>query len=157
MSINSFSYDSTAKWDRYALSLPISRKDIVVSKYVVSVLLIICGAAISTILNILLSIYKNTFTTDVFIINYSILFVAVVYISILIPLIYKFGVEKSRILIFAVFFIPTIIVTLSSRLGISLPPVSTIELIIKISPLIMIAIFYSSFLISYKIYNDKEI
>jgi hypothetical protein len=40
-------------------------------------------------------------------------------------------VEKSRILIFAVFFIPTIIVTLSSRLGISLPPVSTIELIYK--------------------------
>ncbi|MEL7656992.1 MAG: ABC-2 transporter permease, partial [Bacillota bacterium] len=44
MSIYSFSYDNLAKWDRYGLSLPVTRKEVVASKYILSLLLCLIGA-----------------------------------------------------------------------------------------------------------------
>ena len=37
LSISSMSYDDMAKWDGYALSMPITRKNIVLSKYILSI------------------------------------------------------------------------------------------------------------------------
>lgn len=31
------SYDEKAKWDKYALSMPLSRDDMVISKYIISI------------------------------------------------------------------------------------------------------------------------
>jgi len=46
MSITSISYDDLAKWDKYALAMPISRKNIVLSKYILAVLLSISGVVL---------------------------------------------------------------------------------------------------------------
>ena len=34
MPLTSMAYDDMSKWDRYALAMPISKKDIVLSKYI---------------------------------------------------------------------------------------------------------------------------
>ena len=51
ITITSFSYDALAKWDRYALSLPLTRKDIVAGKYLLSIILCL----LATILSFLIS------------------------------------------------------------------------------------------------------
>ena len=47
MTITSFSYDALANWERYALSMPVTRKEIVGSKYLLSLILCLAGAAVS--------------------------------------------------------------------------------------------------------------
>ena len=39
VTVSSFSYDALVRWDRYALSLPVSRRDLVASKYLLAVVL----------------------------------------------------------------------------------------------------------------------
>lgn len=157
ISISSFSYDNIAKWDKYALSLPISKKDVVLSKYLLALILIFTGAMLSLILNFIIGTYKNLIMTDIIIINYLIFCAAVIYSGILILLIYKFGVEKSRILIFVVFVIPTAIVFILNFLGFTMPTQIDFDILLKISPIIIIIVYYISFLLSYKIYLNKDI
>jgi len=51
LTITSFSYDALAKWDRYALSLPVTRKEIVGEKYLLSLVLCLGSAAISFLIS----------------------------------------------------------------------------------------------------------
>ena len=160
MTISSFSYDNIAKWDRYALSLPISKKDMVLSKYILSIIMIAVGAVLSIVLTFAIILYKNSNTSVIqeqFITSYSVFFIAVILISVLLPLIYKFGVEKSRLLLFSVIIIPAIIIVALSKLGVRLPSQNALELVLKISPIIIAIVFYVSFLISYKIYKSTDV
>ena len=58
MSIYSFSYDSLAKWDRFGLSLPVTRKEVVASKYILSLLFCLIGTALSFLLSSIVLYFK---------------------------------------------------------------------------------------------------
>ena len=47
--ITTMSYDEYAKWDKYALTMNINRKDIVLSKYVFFIMSIIIGMVVGVI------------------------------------------------------------------------------------------------------------
>ena len=49
-SLSTFSYDEYANWDVFALSLPISRKELVLSKYIVFAIFPIAGTILSEII-----------------------------------------------------------------------------------------------------------
>ena len=53
-SISAISYDNLAKWDIYALTMPISRGKMVISKYILSILLSIISLIISGLVSYLL-------------------------------------------------------------------------------------------------------
>ncbi len=157
MSISSFSYDDLAKWDKYALSLPISRKDMVMSKYLLSIIFIVLGAALSFVIVFAMSNIKNSVNLwELLLQTYSVSAVAIIFISVLMPLLYKFGVEKSRIMIMAVFAIPTLLVVLLSKLGIAKPSEDQLMFLLKMSPIIVIAVMMVSVFISYNIYKKKD-
>ena len=48
--LSTFSYDEYANWDVFALSLPISRKELVLSKYIVFAIFPIAGTILSEII-----------------------------------------------------------------------------------------------------------
>lgn len=157
MSISSFSYDDLAKWDKYALSLPISRKDMVMSKYLLSIIFIVLGAALSFVIVFAMSNIKNSVNLrELLLQTYSLSAVAIIFISVLMPLLYKFGVEKSRIMIMAVFAIPTLLLVLLSKLGIAKPSEDQLMFLLKMSPIIVIAVMMISAFISYNIYKKKD-
>jgi len=97
MTVTTFSYDDIAKWDIYALSLPVSRRQIVRSKYLLAILLSLAGILLSLAVNSILALVKDINIVDKLLTAYIIFAVATVFTCILLPLIYKFGVEKSRI------------------------------------------------------------
>ena len=99
--ISTVSYDERCKWDRYAAMLPWSPCQIVGSKYILS-----CGAFLLGMVLILLGkyaqiLYGNTVDWQETLALYLVLIAvmtAVVY-----PLVYRFGSEKGRLVMVAVF------------------------------------------------------
>ena len=49
MPLTVFSYDESAKWDAYGLTLPVSRKQIVLSRYVLTLLMLAVGSLIGAV------------------------------------------------------------------------------------------------------------
>ena len=167
-SISSFSYDENALSDKYLLSLPIRRKDIVLAKYLFvfldSFISILGGILISFIITILvrgrienignaLRICILAFTSVSFLMCANV------------PCIYKWGVEKGRmqsVIIPALFIF--LIGIFGSLLLLVFPGLYlnvNLLYLFKISPYICFVlniIFYIvSYLISYKIFLKKAI
>lgn len=167
-SISSFSYDENALSDKYLLSLPITRKEIVLSKYLFvflnSLISILVGILVSFIITILVRGKVNDFGDSL-----RICFLAFTSVSFLmcadVPCIYKWGVEKGRM---QSVIIPTLFIFLIGMFGSLLlllfPQIYlNIDLlyIFKISPyicLVLNILFYViSYLVSYKIFLKKSI
>lgn len=158
VSISSFSYDEYSKWDKYAASLPVSRKNIVLSKYILSILFLLAGFIVSLLYTIIIMLTGNTVNILETILSICIMIsIAILIISILLPSVYKFGVEKARILMFAIYFTPTIIIVLLSRFNLVTLSENQLMLIFKLLPVFAIVILIISFLISCKIFEKKEL
>lgn len=158
MPLTSMAYDDMSKWDRYALAMPISRKDIVVSKYILSILLSLISILISFIITYLFILPRSDMgRRELLLVAYIIFSISLVYVSIVLPLIYKFGVEKTRIITICVFAIPTMMVFAFYKTGLQLPSKKQLLFLLKISPLILILILICSAFFSYIIYKNKDI
>lgn len=152
MVLTSFYYDDNAKWDIYALTMPLTRRDLVTSKYLLSILLVVVGAILSLISTILLLVLKKQpITQELYMTILALAGLAVFYQSVTIPLIIKVGVEKARIGMFAVFLVPTLIIFGISRLGIKKPSEAFLHLLVKWLPWIGCISLFLLFVISYYI------
>lgn len=148
------SYDEKAKWDKYALSMPLSRDDMVLSKYIISIIFFIAAFLLNILLNLLMGsiqIKKVLFEST------TLCAVGILYISIILPILFKYGVEKSRLIVMMIFFTPFIIAILSSKLGINVSYKQILNTSYFTFLLISIVIFIISTLISLSIYKKKEL
>lgn len=160
LAITSFSYDALAKWDRYALSLPVTRKEIVGEKYLLSLMLCLGSAVISFLIALVVlkfSPVDGFGLKEQLIATAAIICSALFFAAILLPLTFKFGVEKSRILMIAVFaVIPAAVIALN-KIGVPMPSQSTAFAFLKLLPAVIIVLYILSYLLSVKIYARKEI
>ncbi len=104
--ISTFSYDSYNKFDAYSITLPDGRKNSVKSKYGTTILLIFVISIVSIILSFIIS-YTNTKSIDYAQIFFTMLgniFGTLLVLSVMYPIIYKFGIEKARIVICIIIF-----------------------------------------------------
>ena len=167
-SISAFSYDENALSDKYLLSLPITRKDIVLSKYLFvflnSFVSIVVGIIVSFIITILVRGKVNNLGDSL-----RICFLAFTSVSFLmcanIPCIYKWGVEKGRmqsviipaLFIFVLGIFGSLLLLIFPELYLNVD----LLLLFKISPyicLVLNILFYAiSYFISYKIFLNKDI
>ena len=167
-SIASFNYDEAAKADRYIRSLPVSIKEIVLSKYIFTIWSTVIGALIGISLSSILFglfAFGKPFTTNVLEIL-SVTLGGILGISIVeaiqIPCIYKFGAEKARMQIFLIMVV--LIVIASLLIGGVLYWLEKWDIdIYKLQffiPLIFlgltILVYNISYKIAYKIYEKKE-
>lgn len=165
-----FSYDEMAKADRYILTMPFTRKEVVLSKYILLFCLTVIGSILGIILNIITSlILKNSLPDILELISMALggVFGISLIQSIYIPSIYKYGSEKGRIYVFigtiVIAFLLGGIVTLGEKILTNFTIdfsflnnvlQSYISLILLILVLI---IYFISYKISYKIYSKKEL
>ena len=157
ISVTTFSIDHNVGWDQFSLTLPILTNIIVLSKYVLSAILVGLGGVISILLNVLITIIKSgSISIEMFYATAGICAVALLMIAVLLPLIYKYGVEKVRIMMLFVFVIPFGIFMLLSWLNVPLPSKETISLLLKLSPVFVLACLGISYKISCGIFERKE-
>ncbi len=110
--ISTFAYDDRCDWAKYAVVMPISRNELVAGKYAMLTLLVVGGMAVS----FLASLVSNAITgqiplnqsglQELLISTLAALVFALVYGSIAIPLILRFGAEQGRILLLVALLVP---------------------------------------------------
>lgn len=160
--ITTFSYDEYNKWDKFAAALPLSRKDIVKSKYFLSLLLIIVCTLVSLILAIPLELMQSEVLLESVFMSAAISFgICCIYIGIYISSIYRFGVERSRNVFLGAVFIPILIGFLLSKANIPIPSEEILEkalwgLTVGM-PLFGLLFLGCSYLLSCWVYTKKDL
>ncbi|MDB0439803.1 ABC-2 transporter permease [Clostridioides difficile] len=162
MIVSTFSYDDLNKWDSYVLTMPIKRNTIVLSKYLTMLIFSLMGVIFSLIISIINGYFKNTLIlSETLIITGLILSISVCFASLILPLIYKFGTEKARLLMIASFLIPTAALlglkNLLERFNSNVSIEIILNTLVYCLPFIAILFFVISYFISTKIYCKKEV
>ncbi len=163
LSISTFAYDEQAKWDGYALTMPLSKRDLVCAKYILTILLCLVGAVAGAILSIAGSLdapvtdWNGILTASGIALCASYLFN-----SLALPLLYKFGAEKSRVILLACYAVPLIGASLvmnelekSTASLLRLQPLLNLGAILL--PFVTIAALLISYFISLRIYGRKDV
>lgn len=111
--MTSFTLDSATKWNRYAMTMPIKKDDMVKSKFVLLSLISICAVSVSTLIGIVMSTLigkVNLVNIEEIMLIAGGCFIGVVLSLMMggvsIPLILKYGVDKARILSIVAFVVP---------------------------------------------------
>lgn len=105
--LTAFNYDESSKWDSFAISQALSRQDIINAKYIFAFV----SGLISCLL-LLMTIFILSFFSDVFVIDQEALMTVLssfimynILVSLIYPIIYKFGIQKSRLVFAAGIFV----------------------------------------------------
>lgn len=119
ISLNSFAFDDINSWNKYALTMPLNRSDIVIGKYLYALLSVGVIMVITYVLTIVTGIINGEVGVELKNVALASIIVAsivIVFMSIIFPIIFKLGMEKARMLMIAIFIAPAIIVFLGMKL-----------------------------------------
>ncbi|HBG0162627.1 TPA: ABC-2 transporter permease, partial [Clostridioides difficile] len=155
MIVSTFSYDDLNKWDSYVLTMPINRNDIVLSKYLTMLIFSFIGVLVSLIVSVTIGYFKNTLIlNETLLINALILSISVCFGSLILPLIYKFGTERARLLMILCFLVPTLALLVFKSILENISSPISIEIILNTLvyslPFVAILLFVISYFISSK-------
>ena len=161
--ISGMNVDETSRWQRYSICLPVSRKKIVSSKY----LLILCAALISGIItSVFFLIIRTNNDNDNIPAYFMILASAaagIIIPSFMLPFYFKFGAAKGWIVNFLVTMIAVMSVSVFFAAGFEPEDLSAVKDVLsdKAFPVIVLAaaaaVFGISWAVSVKIYDSIEI
>lgn len=157
MAITTLSYDEYYKWDKYALSMPISRKTIVLSKYLLGLLADLVGMAVVLPISIIIGVL----TPKVDIVETLLMVLAfgataLTFLAIVLPVFFKFGMEKGRLIMMAIIFLPTVLGLIISKLGMQPPSEAFLNVLPYMLVFGFVIVIVLSIQISIAIYNKKE-
>ena len=150
-------YDETDGWDSFVLTAPVSRKEIVRSKYLLQILFLAGAFLISAVILLLISLVPM-FSGEEWL--FLMLFVgfcyALVYGAVVIPIYLKFGQHTSRYVAFAVLVVVAGLYGATFGITMFLEfAASTIPLLIGVLVL-SLAAYGVSYSVSRKIYAKRE-
>lgn len=159
--ISTFSYDEFNKWDAYAITLPNDRKNIVKSKYITSIILVISTLMVILPLNYLISFINDSLEFSKIVSLVLGMTTGIIFVeAVMLPIIFKYGTEKGRIGLFALSISITGIITIVSKkidLNISNNIIEFYNAYyFIIIPVILVVGLFLSYKISEKIYSKKE-
>ena len=99
-------YDERSKWDQMAAMMPYSARDVVLSKYVFGWISVAIAAVGTFVLQTILSfVWLSDVTGPSIPVILLSVCVAVCILDITLPLMFRFGVEKGRLLMFFIIFL----------------------------------------------------
>lgn len=166
-SLSSISYDEFDNGNAFLFSLPITRKDYVLEKYIFGLISGIMFLLLGTVISlVVIGITKTGSFNEIFLTAGSLFPTILLILSIMLPFILKFGGEKGRIAIIGVmgfiFVIGLLLIKTTEYLGIDLYVL--INKLPKFEPLVYIILFLLlsvvilgiSYLISLTILKKKE-
>ena len=160
-SIATFNYDEMSKADRYILTLPVTKKEVVIAKYILVVSSTIIGSITGIVLNFIILFAISKSMPNIFeLISIGlggILGIGFIE-SIQIPCIFKLGAEKGRIYMFILTAIVAFLlggaIFIGEKFSINLHINKFLPLILIIATII---VYLTSYKISYNIYKKKEV
>lgn len=107
--ITTFSFDDNSKWTRYAMIMPVTKKELVAGKFIVLSIFCLVGSVFGLTISALGGILLKSTEFDVKTLLFTALSAFLISLSaggLSIPLVFKFGAEKGRMLLIVSFVIP---------------------------------------------------
>lgn len=158
--MSSFAYDDLAKWDRYAMTLPLGRRAVVRAKYLFVLLMVLASAAFALLSCAALSITAAEPVAENLASGVGALSVGLLAVDLTLPLNYKLGPERARPFLYAIIFIPVILIVLAARAGLldgldQISPAMVLPLL-SLIPLLILLGLPISYLVSCRIVEQKE-
>ena len=158
--VSSIAYDERCKWDKIANTAPLSRKEIVMAKYLFAILLTVFSVAVCFVIYLFDSRMPMT---EKFIMCYTLIMMGMLYQAILMPVNIKFGAEKGRNIMMAIMFVPVLLIMAVSNTG--LVDMSGVvqflenneHLIPYIFTAVVSVVYVASVTLSVKIYENKDL
>ncbi len=173
ISLSTFSYDEISKSNKYILTLPTNRKELVKEKFILAIGATILGGILGLLLTIIVVNVMNYIKPENIInLDYESLVTTTIggmwgislIQAIQIPSIYKWGAEKGRIQMFVLLFmiiavvfgVGYLIMNANFNINVEMIEIFMNKFGIALLILLMIFMYYISYRISYKIYENKE-
>ena len=103
--VTALAYDERAKWDELAAMMPYSDRDIVLSKYAFGWLFILAATAASLVLQAALSLVWPAADGSSPAALLLALCVSVCVLALTLPLMFRFGTERGRLVMFLIIFL----------------------------------------------------
>ena len=150
--ITSLSFDERSGWEKLALSMPVTRRQLVLSKYLLGALLSLIVAAANALIFIALlgrDLAPSLLACGAF------LCAGLIFLDIVLPILFKVGTEKARLIMMMIVLLPVALTLLADRLGLSLPA-GALASHGYLLPLGTVLLTLLSVLISLAIYRKKE-
>lgn len=158
--MNTFTYSDQCHWDRYLNTLPVRRRDYVNAKFLFVLLLggagMLLGVSAILLDNVLHQEAPLNFVEYALFAGLG----GLVYASVFMALIIKMSVERARVFMIALLFIPATIFLILPRTGLDLDPLLKILQLPAFVPTIILAalaIIIIAYLLSQKFYRQKEL
>lgn len=154
--LNSFAYEDKNGWNELEISTSLKRKDIVITKYLISYTILFISLIITVLTSYLIVFMGNSDNLLGLILeNYHVFYVIGFIIAFLIPLLFKLGMKKSRNYILPIVGVVLAIGTLVFRIVFKygLNKINNSKTFL-ISFLIFIVIIILSYILSIKIYSE---
>ena len=147
-------YDEQSGWDKYALTMPVSRSRIVLSKYLLGLLMDVIGFVTTAIF----FAASRTPFQEMMIGQCIFQTISLCMLAILLPITFKFGVEKARISIAVVMLAPILLGYMLIQSGAWHPEFNFEQLIhmAYFAPVVGLCLLAVSALLSIQIYKGKE-
>ncbi len=147
-------YDEQSGWDKYALTMPVSRGRIVLSKYMLGLLLDVLGFATTAIFFVAARTPFQEMITGQCIFQT----ISLCMLAILLPLTFRFGVEKARTSIAVAMLTPVLIGYLVVQSGVWHPEFDPEQLVhaAYLGPAVGLCLLAVSAALSVRIYKGKE-
>lgn len=165
MVVTTFTFDDNAHWTRYAMVTPVSRKDLVGGKFVTLFIFSAIGVLFGLIIGIIGGVIGNKISLNpasvlqLVFISLAALVIAMIFGGMSIPLVFKFGAERGRMLLLVSFLVPAAICfgvyQLLSWMEIKMTD-QLIFILLCCSPLIAFLWDYVMYEISCKVFSQQE-
>ena len=159
MGVSFFSYETWYHWDRYCAALPLSNRQIVVSRYISLLITTGCGVLLGLVIGLLsfaAGRMELSWTQWLFSLVQTIL-AAMLYIEIEIPVMHRFGVERGRmvnILLFVVLYSGALALAELSQVPTEF--VTIVRIAFGVAWLVILLLFPVSIAVSMRIRAKKE-
>ena len=164
--ISAFAYDEQAKWDRYAMSLPIGRSRVVGARYLFTLLIVLVSLAFALLAGVAVAVTGKGDLMEYLVSALTTLAAGLLIADVLLPLCYKVGPERARPYLYALVFIPALGLFLAYRMGIHIDT-SWLDRLARSSPAAVLGLFslpllaalaltFVSYLISCRVAAGKE-
>lgn len=147
--------DEQAHWGAYAQCMPVKRRQVIQSKYLLIVITAVCALVLSLLVTLLVAIRTPQDWPATLLTNALIACMMLLISGITQPLMLKFGVEKARFAIMIVFILCMLVLVVAGNLE-TLPMPSLAQVPIFLVP-IALAVFVGSYFLSVAIYEKKEL
>ena len=119
--ITALAYDERAGWEKYALTMPVTRKKLVASKYLLGLILLGTSLVLMILFIIFAYEFLATYSVNYIETTFRLVLAVVVgclFLSVLMPIMLKLGTEKGRIVMMLMIFIPVGAVLILSKTGV---------------------------------------